>query len=230
LLNLYLPLVFHFHRKKIRIPSRTAAERPPITPAIVAPELFPLPLFDDCSPLGSPKGEPLESNDGWAEDELGFGFVGVDDFGEGAVVVRTIVWNDVSSGGGSTDTSVGDGLGLGDFDDVTAIGAIGMLGIIVDDLWGAWGVSPFSVSTGVGVGVAGRWGVSVVGGCTGPNECVPTSVCLGGVFVVCWGGVAGALTVDTGEAADDEPPEFPAPTVTSPDMAIRFDDKSSKLS
>ena len=48
-------------------------------------------------------------------------------------MVSTIVWKDVSSGGGSRDIAVGGGLVLGGFEDVTAMGSMGMLGIIVDD-------------------------------------------------------------------------------------------------
>lgn len=59
-LNRYLPLVFHFHMKKIRTPKNIAAERPPITPPTVAPDPFPGFGFCDSGPPGGvSKGDPL---------------------------------------------------------------------------------------------------------------------------------------------------------------------------
>lgn len=49
------------------------------------------------------------------------------------MVVKNTVWKAVSSGGGARDTAIGDPFGLGEFEDVTAMGSIGMLGIIVED-------------------------------------------------------------------------------------------------
>lgn len=93
LLNLYRPLVFHFHKKNARIHNRTAAERPPTIPAIADPEFFL--CVAPCSLPASPRGAPLPKSVGSGPIELDFagpleGPLEVLDGGELVVVTITV--------------------------------------------------------------------------------------------------------------------------------------------